>query len=320
MGLVAIAASSALFLGACGGGASETGTSTGGQHGPAAQSGANSSGTASVSNCVNSSQVLNNMQSYTGKEVTITGTVVQLVSPHAFSVVANGNNGGGILGNGNNSNNAETVLAVTKDTTPLTAGSPVQVTGTVQPTFDPNQAATFTGGNIGQGEFTSFTGKPYVQAELSGPVSANLAHGSQGGILSGGNSGTGSCASASDVLNNMQSYMGQQVTITGTVAQLIGSHAVTVAPTGNTSGNNAQPLLAVAKELAVSKETGALTPGSPVQITGTLQPHFDMSQAVVFAGSNLDQTASSSFNGSPYVQALFAGPVSANLSGNQSVR
>ncbi|HET9256020.1 MAG TPA: hypothetical protein VFO16_12570 [Pseudonocardiaceae bacterium] len=265
---------------------------------------------------MNSSQILNNTQPYTGKEVTITGTVVQLVSPHAFTVAITGsNNGGGTLGNGNN--NAQRVLAVAKDTMRLTAGSPVQVTGTFQPTFDPNQAATFTGGNIGQGQFTPFNGRPYVQADFTGPVSANLAPGSHGGILSGGKSGTGSCAAASDVLNNMQSYMGQQVTIVGTVAQLVGSHAVTVAPTGNTSGNNAQPLLAVAKELAVSKETGALTPGSPVQITGTLQPTFDRDQAVAFAGSNLDQTASSSFNGRPYVQALFAGPVSANLSGNQ---
>lgn len=271
---------------------------------------------------MNSSQVLHNPQSYAGKEVTITGTVAQLVSPHAFNVAVADNNAGGIMGNGNNSNNsnnAQTVLAVAKDTGQLTAGSPVQVTGTFQPTFDPNHAAPYTGGSVGQGQFTPFNGRPYVQAEVIGPVSANLTNGSQGGILRGGNSGAGSsCAAASDVLKNMQSYMGQPVTITGTVAQLLGPHAVTVAPTGNTNGNNAQPLLAVAKELAVSTETGALTPGSPVQITGTLQPSFDLNQAVAFAGSNLDQTASSSFNGRPYVQALFAGPVTANLSGNQS--
>jgi hypothetical protein len=108
--------------------------------------------------------------------------------------------------------------------------------------------------------------------EFTGPVSANLAHGSQGGILSGGNSGTGSCAAAGDVLNNMQSYMGQQVTMTGTVAQVVGPHAVTVAPTGNTSGNNAQPLLVVAKELAVSKETGAFTRGHPCRSPARCSP------------------------------------------------
>lgn len=58
------------------------------------------------------------------KEVTVTGTVAQVVSPHAFTVAATGTNGGRILGNANNSNNAQTVLAVTKDTTQLTAGHP----------------------------------------------------------------------------------------------------------------------------------------------------------------------------------------------------
>ena len=52
-----------------------------------------------------------------------------------------------------------------------------------------------------------WTSTPYVQAEFTGPVSAHLTHGSQGGILSGGNSAIGGCAAAGDVLNNMQPYM-----------------------------------------------------------------------------------------------------------------
>ena len=71
MGLVAIAASSALVLGACGGGEQ---TPAGHQaRPPAAQSGGNTSpGNASGNSCVAAGQVLSNMQSYAGKPVTVT--------------------------------------------------------------------------------------------------------------------------------------------------------------------------------------------------------------------------------------------------------
>jgi hypothetical protein len=324
MGLAAIAASSALVLGACGGGGGGAGNAPANQAAPPAQSGAgNSGGAAGATSCVSSNQVLSNMQSYAGKTVTITGTVAQIVGQHAFTVTPGNSNGGGILGNNNNNNNTgntgntQTLLAVDKNNTQLTQGSPVQVTGTLQPTFDPNQAATFTGGNLSQdqGAFTSFNGKPYVQAEFAGPISANLTHGGQNnGILNSGIGGNNNCAAVSDVLSNMQSYTGQQVTVTGTVAQVISPHAVTIAATGNNAnnGNNAQTLLAVAKE------NMPLTPGSPVQVTGMLQPTFDANQATTFTGTNLgpDQAAFNQFNGKPYVQAAYAGPASANLTGN----
>jgi hypothetical protein len=332
MGLAAIAASSALVLGACGGGGGEAGNAPANhQAAPPAQNGAgNSGGAAGVTSCVASGPVMNNTQSYAGKTVTVTGTVAQVVGQHAFTVTpTSNNNGGGILGNGNNNNgnngnnsnnnssnsNTQTLLAVDKNATQVTPGSPVQVTGTLQPTFDPNQAATFTGGNLGQdqGAFTSFNGKPYVQADFAGPISANLTHaGQNNGILNSGiGSNNNNCAAVSDVLSNMQSYTGQQVTVTGTVAQVISPHAVTIAATGN-NGNNAQTLLAVAKENV------PLTPGSPVQVTGTLQPTFDANQATTFTGTNLgsDQAAFNQFNGKPYVQAAYAGPASANLTGN----
>lgn len=308
MGLATIAASSALVLGACGGG----GTNAGGEQGPSVQGGGgNPSGTAIASSCVPSSQVLTDTQSYAGKPVTVTGTVAQVIGQYAFTVSPGSNNSGGITGNGNNSNAANTqmLLAVAKNTTQLTAGSPVQVTGVLQPTFDQNQAATFTGGNLGQGQFTGFNGKPYVQAEFAGPISANLTKGNQGGgILNIGNS----CGAASDVLNNMQAYTGQQVTVTGTIAQVIGPHAATITPTG--SNNNAQTLLAIAKD------NMPLTPGSAVQVTGMLQPTFDANQATTFTGSNVDPAALTAYNGKPYVQAQYAGPVSANLSGGQTGR
>jgi DNA/RNA endonuclease YhcR with UshA esterase domain len=262
---------------------------------------------------VPSSQILNNTQAYAGKPVTVTGTVAQVVGQHAFTVSPSTNNSGsGIAGNSNN-NNAQTLLAVDKQAAQLSPGSPVEVTGTFQPTFDSNQAATFTGGSLGQGSFTQFNGKPYVEAEFAGPISANLTGGAQnGGILNGGNNGGSGCAATSDVLNNTQSYTGKPVTVTGTVAQVLGPNAVTIAATGSNNGNNAQTLLAVAKENL------PLNPGSPVQVTGMLQPTFDTNQAQTFTGNNLDPATFAPYNGKPYVEAVYAGPASANLTSSNN--
>jgi hypothetical protein len=309
MSLVAFAASSALFLGACGGGENAP---SGHQAAPApapAQSGPANPGAASVSSCVPTDQVLNNAQSYAGKQVTITGTVAQVVGQHVFTVAPTGNNS-----NGSNAQagRTQTLLAVAKETMPLAPGGPVQITGTLQPTFDRAQAATFAGGSLGQDPYTSFNGKPYVQAEFAGPISANLIRGGQAGsIVSGGD--RGSCAAVSDVLNSAPSYASKQVTITGTIAQIVDPHVIAVAPTGNNNGNNAQTLL------ALDKETMPFTPGAPVEVTGTLQPAFDTNQAAVFTGSNMENLAAfTPFNGKPYVQATFVGPASANLPGGQN--
>jgi len=311
MGLVAIAASSALVLGACGGGG-ETPQSPQPQP-PAAQSGGNiSPGNASGNSCVTAGQVLSNGQSYAGKPVTVTGTIGQIVSPNAYTVAVQGNNSGGIVGG--NANNAQTLLAVAKQTTGTpTPGSPVQVTGVLQPTFDPNHAQASTGINFDRAALIPYNGKPYVEAAYAGPISTNLTNsGHAGGLAS---TSSTECATASRILDNPQSYTNQQVTMVGTVGQLIGQHGFTITTNnaGNT-GNNAQPLLAVAKET-----TDMPTPGSPIQVIGTLQPTFDMNQAAGFAG-NLDQTTFSAYNGKPWVQALYAGPVSANLTGSQSGR
>jgi len=329
MGLVAVAASSALVLGACGGGGNETGNqsqSPNQAQPPANQNGENNAGAgnAAGSSCVAASQVLNNTQSFAGKPVTVTGTVGQIIGQHAFAVAINNsdNNNGGIVG-GNNSNsgnsgantNGQTLLAVAKQSTGMPSqGSPVQITGVLQPTFDTNQAATFAGGNLNQADFTAWNGKPYVQAAFAGPISTNLTSGQSGSILGGSNSGN-NCAQASRVLDNTQSYAGQQVTLTGTVGQAIGPNAFTITAnnnTGSNTGNNTQTLLAVAKET-----TGMPTPGSPIQVTGTLQPTFDMNQAAAFTGGNLDQAGLNAYNGKPYVQAVYAGPVSANLTNGQ---
>jgi hypothetical protein len=326
MGLVAIAASSALVLGACGGGGNETDNqaqSPNQAQPPANQNGGNNAGAgnAAGSSCVAASQVLDNTQSFAGKQVTVTGTVGQTIGQHAFAVaINNSNNSGGILGGNNNSNssantNGQMLLAVAKQSTALpTQGSPVQITGVLQPTFDANQAATFAGGNLDQANWTAWNGKPYVEAAFAGPISTNLTSGQSGSIVGGSNSGN-NCAQASRVLDNAQSYAGQQVTLTGTVGQAIGSHAFTITAnnnTGSNTSNNAQTLLAVAKET-----TGMPTPGSPIQVTGTLQTTFDMNQAAAFAGGNLDQAGLNAYNGKPYVQAVFAGPVSSNLTNGQ---
>jgi hypothetical protein len=290
-GLVAIAASSALALGACGGG------HAGGQQGGAAQGGGNA-GAGGSNACAAASQVLNKTQTYAGKQVTTTGTVGQVVGPHAFTVTTGGNTSGGT---------AQTVLAVEKETVSLTPGSSVEVTGKFEPTFSTDQAQAFTGGTLDQATLTAYDGKPYIQAVFAGPASANLSR-SQGGILGIGSNG---CGSANEVLNDTQSYTGQQVTIAGAVGQVVGPHAFTVTASGNAQGAKPQTVLAVAKE------TTSLTVGSPVQVTGILQPAFTTNQAQAFTGGTLDQAALTAYDGKPYIQGVFAGPVSANLSGGQ---
>lgn len=289
MGLVAVAASSALVLGACGGG--------GGQQGGSAAQGGSNTGASGSSACAAASQILDKPQSYAGKQVTVTGTMGQIVGPNAFTMTTNNTQGGG----------AQTLLAVERQTTSLTPGSPVEVTGKFQPAFSTDQAQAFTGGTVDQAASTAYTGKPYLQAMFTGPVSANLAHG-QGGFLGIGRSG---CGSANEVLNDLQSYTGKQVTIAGAVGQVAGPHAFTLTASGNAQGAKPQTVL------AVTKDTTSLTVGSPMQVTGTLQPAFNANQAQAFTGSPLDQAPLTADNGKPYIEAVFAGPVSANISGGQ---
>jgi hypothetical protein len=168
MGLITVAASSALVLGACGGG---DGTAAHHQGGTA-QGGGNP-GVGKSSSCAAASDVLSNTQSYAGKQVTITGKIDRVVGPQAFTVTTTNPNASGNQSNAQDSR-TQSLLAISKETTPLTPGSPVELTGTLQPTFDTNQAKTFTGGNLDQAAFTTFNGQPYVQAVFAGPVSANL--------------------------------------------------------------------------------------------------------------------------------------------------
>jgi hypothetical protein len=289
MGLVAVAASSALVLGACGGG------HAGGQQGGAAQGGGNPDANTS-SSCAAASQVLDHTKSYTGKQITVTGTVRQVVDPHAFAVTTGNANGGA----------PQTLLAVDQHATSLTVGSPVEVTGRLQPAFSAEAAQAFAGGSPDQAALTPYNGKPYIQAVFTGPVSANLAQGQ--GVLGIGSSG---CGSANQIVKNMQSYIGQQVTMTGAIGQVVGPHAFTVIASGNAQGVQPQAVLAVAKE------TMSLTAGSPVQVVGSLQPTFSAEAAQAFTGGSPDQAGLTAYNGKPYVQAVFVGPVSANLSGGQ---
>jgi hypothetical protein len=131
----------------------------------------------------------------------MTGTIGQVVGQNAFTVATQGNTSGGIPGgNANNANNAQTLLAVAKQPTGMpTPGSPVQVTGVLQSSFDANQAQASTGINFDRAALTPYNGKPYVEAAYAGPISANLTNSGQaGGLVStSGND----CAAASRVSN-----------------------------------------------------------------------------------------------------------------------
>jgi hypothetical protein len=207
-------------------------------------------GASTSSACAAANQILDHAQSYTGKQVTITGTVGQVVDPHAFTVTTGDAHGGA----------AQTLLAVDRQTTSLTPGSPVQITETLQPMFSAEAAQAFTEGSLGQGAFADYNGKPYVQAVFTGPASANLTRG-QGGVFGVGSSG---CGSANQVVKDMQSYTGQQVTMTGAIGQVVGPHAFALIASSNAQGVRPQPVLVVTKGIT------SLNPGSPLKVAGPL--------------------------------------------------
>jgi energy-converting hydrogenase Eha subunit E len=320
MGLVAVAASSALVLGACGGGRDAAR-----QHSATVPGNAsNPASAASGSSCVATGPMLADIRSYAGKQITVTGTVGQVIGQNVFTVVLEGNNSGGVL---DNASKGQTLLAVEEETLPFTPGTPVQVTGILQPTFsigvlpptlDTDQTSASTGATFDRAALTAYDGKPYVHAAFVGLISANLITKSSG-FPSGGNSVNNNCAEVSVVLHDTRSYAGKQVTVTGTVATIIGPHAFTVAANNGgrkslTDGNNdnTQTLL------TLDKTDQFRTAGSPIEVTGVLQATYDAHQAQAFAEHDLDEAELIAYNGKPYIQAVFAGPVSANLTSNGS--
>lgn len=91
------------------------------------------------------------------------------------------------------------------------------------------------------------------------------------------------------------SFVGQTVTVSAEVNDLISTQAFTIAGTLETG----------ADELLIVSAAGgpAVTDDSVVKVTGTVMERFDVAGAEEFVGADLDDGLYGDFNGEPYIQA-----------------
>lgn len=112
----------------------------------------------------------------------------------------------------------------------------------------------------------------------------------------------GGCGDAGDIQNDqvtgfddfaqVQSFVGQQATVTADVVQIIGPHAFAIAH------RNGTQLLVVHREPAPN-----LTVNTPVRVTGTARPSFNVPAAQQFAGVDFKDDWFGAFDGEPYIVA-----------------
>ncbi|MHA6783310.1 hypothetical protein ACVGOW_20305 [Pseudonocardia saturnea] len=91
------------------------------------------------------------------------------------------------------------------------------------------------------------------------------------------------------------SFVGQTVTVSAEVNDLISTQAFTIAGTLQTG----------ADELLIVSAAGApaVTEESAVKVTGTVMERFDVAGAEEFVGAGLDDGLFADWNGEPYIQA-----------------
>lgn len=167
--LLAVAASSALVLSACGNGNAPP----------------NNGAASHVGNLV---QV--DPHSFVGKQVTLAGEVGQVFGPGVFSVVPGGGAGGAnppSMSSGSSTGPTSAMLVVTKQQVDLSAAAPVQLTGPVVADFTPDAVQGYLGRNLTNAGVNAFVGQPFVEADFVTPtVSADLIHGRQGAFFGTG--------------------------------------------------------------------------------------------------------------------------------------
>ena len=95
-----------------------------------------------------------------------------------------------------------------------------------------------------------------------------------------------------DDFARIQSFEGQQVTVTADVVQIVAPNAFTIADM------RGEQRLVVHRELAPN-----VAVNSPVQVTGTAKKTFDIAVAEQFAGADFDDLAFRPYFGEPYIQA-----------------
>lgn len=132
------------------------------------------------------------LQRYLGKQVTLVGTVGQVYSEGAVTVVLGGASNGD-PGEGNTKQQA--LLVLSKSSIGVQSGSSVQLTGTLLPGFSAQAAqrygASFPEGALGD----AYNGQPYIEAVFVAPkISANVTTGGDGGFSGSGIASLGTTA------------------------------------------------------------------------------------------------------------------------------
>lgn len=95
--------------------------------------------------------------------------------------------------------------------------------------------------------------------------------------------------------DDVQSYVGQEVTLSANVNQVISPMAFTIAGTGDTE---------VSEMLVVSSnENSELQPDLAVQVTGTVRQAFEVPAVEEELGIELDDSLYSDWEGQPYLVA-----------------
>lgn len=97
-----------------------------------------------------------------------------------------------------------------------------------------------------------------------------------------------------DVYAEPESYVGQQVTVSAEVGEILGTNAFTL--TGPT-----QPLLIVSATGV--GDSPVVEPSAPVQVTGTVREGFDVVSFEEEAGVELDDELFTDFEGEIYIEA-----------------
>lgn len=107
----------------------------------------------------------------------------------------------------------------------------------------------------------------------------------------GEQSGTNAPAATEIGVDEARSYVGQTVTVSADVAEIINPQAFTLAGTD-------QPLLVI-----TNQPNQVVAPDSAVAVTGTVRQAFDIAQVESEFGFNADDALFGEFDGQPYIVA-----------------
>lgn len=96
------------------------------------------------------------------------------------------------------------------------------------------------------------------------------------------------------VLDDPQTFPGQEVTVSAEVSFALSPYAFVIAGTDETT---VEPIL------VVTREPVDVAPELPVRVTGFVAPIFNVPRAEEYAGDDFEDDLYGDFNGEPYIQA-----------------